>query len=37
MCRLNKIYYTNLYNMHIICQITSSTIQLYAKKEGENL
>lgn len=37
MCRLNKIYYTNLYNMHIVCQITSSTIQLYAKKEGENL
>lgn len=37
MCRLNKIYYKILYNMNIICQITSSTIQLYAKKEGENL
>lgn len=37
MCRLNKIYYTILYNMGIVCQITSSTIQLYAKKEGENL
>lgn len=31
MCRLNKIYYAILYNMHIVCQITSSTIQLYAK------
>ena len=33
---LNKIYYAILYNMHIACQITSSTIQLYAiyaKKE----
>lgn len=31
MRRLNKIYYTILYNMHIVCQITSSTIQVYAK------
>jgi len=31
MCRLNKIYYAILYNMHIACQIASSTIQLYAK------
>ena len=31
MRRLNKIYYANLYNMHIVYQITSSTIQLYAK------
>lgn len=37
MCRLNKIYNAILYNMHIVCQITSSIIQLYAKKEGENL
>lgn len=37
MRRLNKIYYVILYNMHIVCQITSSIIQLYAKKEGENL
>ena len=37
MCILYKIYYIILYNMHIVCQITSSTIQLYAKKEGENL
>ena len=27
---LNKMYYAILYNMHIACQITSSTIQLYA-------
>ncbi len=31
MRRLNKIYYAILYNMRIACQITSSTIQLYAK------
>ena len=31
MRRLNKIYYAILYNMHIACQITRSTIQLYAK------
>ena len=31
MRRLNKIYYAILYNMNIVCQITSSTIQLYAK------
>lgn len=31
MRRLNKIYYVILYNMHIVCQITSSTIQLCAK------
>ena len=39
MRRLNKIYYAILYNMHIVCQITSSTIQLYAiyAKKGENL
>ena len=34
---LNKIYYAILYNMHIARQMTRSTIQLYAKKEGENL
>lgn len=34
---LDKIYYAILCNMNIACQITSSTIQLYAKKEGENL
>ena len=33
MRRLNKIYYAILYNMHIVCQITSSTIQLYAKRK----
>ena len=37
MCRLNKIYYTILYNMHIVCQITSFTVPFYAKKKGENL
>ena len=37
MCRSNKIYYTILYNMHIVCQITSFTIPFYAKKKGENL
>lgn len=26
MCRLNKIYYAILYNMHIARQMTSSTI-----------
>lgn len=31
MRRLNKIYYAILYNMYIACQITSSTIQVYAK------
>ena len=31
MRRLNKKYYAILYNMHIVYQITSSTIQLYAK------
>lgn len=37
MRRTYKIYYTILYNMHIVCQITSFTIPLYAKKKGENL
>ena len=37
MRRMNKIYYVILYNMHIVCRITSFTIPFYAKKKGENL
>lgn len=37
MCILYKIYYIILYNMHIVCQITSFAVPFYAKKKGENL
>lgn len=37
MRRTYKIYYIILYNVHIVCQITSFAVPFYAKKKGENL